>query len=760
MLETVYLDGNQITNLSAGIYIGLSNLKLLHLRNNLLSTLPKDIFHDLLNIESLTLRGNQITGLSVRIFEGLSNLKELYLPENVLSTLPNGIFQDLLNLERLELNENQMRNLSAGIFVGLSKLKLLYLDNNLLTALPKEIFQALLSLEGLTLYRNQIKILSTDVFVQLRNLRYLSLSNNMLGTLSNEIIQDSTNLVTNLPVDIFKGLQKLKYLSLYNNRLNELHARLFHDLVSLEMLTLYQNRLSNLPFDVFKGLTNLKNLFLFSNQITELHVDTFKGLSNLNYLALENNTLSHLPYNIFKDTASLTFLDLSANRLNEIPNIEHITDLQVLDVSNNTLKKISGTSFTFLPSNLTILVNQHEVCECYVPSHVNCSAADDRSPYLTCDRLLSDRALVVVMWLIGFGALSGNLFVLVWRKKESHINVINSILLGNLAASDLLMGVYMIIIASADIYFGDNFPMQSESWRSGITCRIAGAMSIISSEASVFFVTLISIDRYIAIKFPYSTRRLRKRSVSIVAVVIWTFAFVLGIVPSVLSGYSFKLYDNSHVCIGLPLTLTNVYEIGKNVTTMSFEFGGLTYTRDIEIFTSQYKGLDNGLFFSTTVFFGLNGVCYLIILGCYIEIIRAVMKSSKRSGRSQETKEQIRLTTKVTAIVATDFFCWFPVIILGILVQTRVIILPPSVYAWCVTFVLPINSAINPYLYTIADIISKYRKARQHKRVDANEFKPVITVKSQSPDIFKTESTFKSGISDHQHNQSETDTYL
>ena len=73
-------------------------------------------------------------------------------------------------------------------------------------------------------------------------------------------------------------------------------------------------------------------------------------------------------------------------------------------------------------------------------------------------------------------------------------------------------------------------------------------------------------------------------------------------------------------------------------------------------------------------------------------------------------KEQIRLTTKVTAIVATDFCCWFPVIILGILVQTRVIELHPSVFAWCVTFVLPVNSAINPYLYTIGEIVSKYRK--------------------------------------------------
>ena len=98
---------------------------------------------------------------------------------------------------------------------------------------------------------------------------------------------------------------------------------------------------------------------------------------------------------------------------------------------------------------------------------------------------------------------------------------------------------------------------------------------------------------------------------------------------------------------------------------------------------------------------------------CYVEIIRTVFKSSKRAGLNPEMKEQIRMTAKVAAIVLTDFACWFPIIIIGILVQAGVLTLPPDVFAWCVTFVLPINSAINPYLYTIAAIInSRLKRAR------------------------------------------------
>ena len=127
-------------------------------------------------------------------------------------------------------------------------------------------------------------------------------------------------------------------------------------------------------------------------------------------------------------------------------------------------------------------------------------------------------------------------------------------------------------------------------------------------------------------------------------------------------------------------------------------------------FSTKNEGLITGMYFSTTLFLGLNCLCYLIIIICYILIVSAVRKSSAQSGRTVEMAKQIKLTIKVTAIVTTDFLCWFPIIILGICVQTRVLTLPTSVYAWVVTFVLPINSGINPYLYTISDIISKYQK--------------------------------------------------
>ncbi|XP_072040393.1 G-protein coupled receptor GRL101-like [Amphiura filiformis] len=420
-----------------------------------------------------------------------------------------------------------------------------------------------------------------------------------------------------------------------------------------------------------------------------------------------------LDNDIFKQNTQLTTVDISSNYLTKTPYFGNLIHLNRLDIQDNPLTDINNNDLAKLSTFTVVYTSQHEICECFVPPNISCSAADNRSPYLSCGRLLSDKALATMMWFIGINALAGNIFVLSWRKrgkkKASQKNKVQDLLLSNLAMSDLLMGVYMLLIASADVYFGDYFPMQSETWRTGITCRIAGALSLLSSEASVFFVTIISTDRFVCIKYPHISKTLKTRICYIAVTLTWLIAAVIGIVPSALSGINFKFYDNSHVCIGLPLSLIHLYS-STELTKKICPDTGSCY--EVPLLITESGPLVSGLYFSSAIFLGLNCICYLAILACYIEVVRVVYKSSKRAGLNKEMKEQMRLTFKVAAIVATDFACWFPVIVLGILVQARVLTLPPSVYAWCVTFVLPINSAINPYLYTIAAIISFRRKQK------------------------------------------------
>ncbi|XP_072017416.1 G-protein coupled receptor GRL101-like [Amphiura filiformis] len=374
---------------------------------------------------------------------------------------------------------------------------------------------------------------------------------------------------------------------------------------------------------------------------------------------------------------------------------------------------IDNNTFFGFPTQTVIVVSQSEICECYLASD-NCKAVEVRSPYLTCGRLLSSRVLLGFMWLIGLNAIVGNLFVLFREKTKEEKGKVQIFLLSNLALSDLLMGLYMLIIASADIYFGEYFPMQAESWRTGVMCRIVGAMSILSSEASVFFVTLISIDRFMNIRFPYSSRKLRQKSSAITVAILWMISFALGVIPSIFSGKNFKFYENSHVCIGLPLAQIERFEI-KNTSFTKIELENNIY--GLHLYDkSESLGYVPGFYYASTIFLGLNGICIIVILMCYVHIVRSVKKSSKRAGRDLGMKDQIKLTAKVSAIILTDFFCWAPIVVLGILVQSGIMTLPSSVFAWSVSIILPMNSAINPYLYTIAALISKYRKQRKQRK--------------------------------------------
>ena len=239
----------------------------------------------------------------------------------------------------------------------------------------------------------------------------------------------------------------------------------------------------------------METLYLEDNSIEYLETNVFVDLKALYTLTLNGNKLKRISTETFVNTLNLAILDFSKNDLNNIPSLRNLQNLQFLLKGNNLLG-IEG-----LRNGLQMFVSQHEICYCYVPEGDNCSAATARSPYLTCDRLLSDRVLVAMMWFIGLSALAGNVFVLVYQNKQNKHKV-QSLLLNNLTASDLLMGIYMIVIAIADIYFGTNFPMQAEMWRTGIPCKVAGTLSILSSEASVFFVTVISLDRFVSIKYP------------------------------------------------------------------------------------------------------------------------------------------------------------------------------------------------------------------------------------------------------------------
>jgi cyanate permease len=112
-------------------------------------------------------------------------------------------------------------------------------------------------------------------------------------------------------------------------------------------------------------------------------------------------------------------------------------------------------------------------------------------------------------------------------------------------------------------------------------------------------------------------------------------------------------------------------------------------------------------YFSIVVFMGVNLVCFIMMVVLYVNIFMATALSASKAGRGQSYEEEIRMARKMFVIVFTDFCCWVPLILVCICVQSGFVTVDPVVYAWVVAFILPINSALNPFLYTLTNLISE-----------------------------------------------------
>ena len=102
----------------------------------------------------------------------------------------------------------------------------------------------------------------------------------------------------------------------------------------------------------------------------------------------------------------------------------------------------------------------------------------------------------------------------------------------------------------------------------------------------------------------------------------------------------------------------------------------------------------------------LNFVLFLLIAVCQAIIYWSVrpnsISSSKKTG-SRDTTIARRLTT----VVLSDFLC-----LLGVLASTGTPI-PDELNVAVAIFVMPFNSALNPFLYTFNVLMEKRRKVQE-----------------------------------------------
>ena len=124
--------------------------------------------------------------------------------------------------------------------------------------------------------------------------------------------------------------------------------------------------------------------------------------------------------------------------------------------------------------------------------------------------------------------------------------------------------------------------------------------------------------------------------------------------------------------------------------------------------------------YSVVVFVGLNLLFFLLIGIGQISIFRAKTQSqmsglnlSERQLEKRE-REDKAIAKQLSLIAITDFLCWFPIGVMGVMSVAGHEI-SREAYTWSAVVILPINSAINPILYTLPAIEKKYREFKLKK---------------------------------------------
>lgn len=270
-----------------------------------------------LDLTGLGLTSNDFEALFPLIVQELPNLRRLDLKNNKLTAVPNGIW-DLTNLMTLNLDNNELDALSTRVG-ALTELFSLGLSGNHLTTLPNEL-ENLLKLKELRVANNQLSVFP-DSLRNLGQLKYVHANNNQLTSIepilgSPELVglYAAQNKLRDLPNDLAKFIPAVRTLELEDNLFPE----------DMEVPTVASVRVENIRPILQQASENdatalqLCNCFLTDDIIEKL----------IPLIA------AHLP--------NLEELYLNGNQLRNVPSIESLTKLKVLDVGANIFSCITG----------------------------------------------------------------------------------------------------------------------------------------------------------------------------------------------------------------------------------------------------------------------------------------------------------------------------------------------------------------------------------------------------------------------------------
>ncbi|XP_075040629.1 relaxin receptor 1-like [Mixophyes fleayi] len=576
------------------------------------------------------------------------------------------------NVTALDLKDNTIKTLPDGVFNLYQNLEKLLLQNNNLRSISHLTFSGLFSLKMLFLSDNRIKILKADVFKDLHSLEWLILDNNK---------------VAKIVPGAFSGLSSLYFLYMLNNSISEIPKNsLCSEMPRLNWLDLEGNRMHTIRDSVFQECITV--LILRRNKIRKIQQGAFSQLSKLVDLDLSVNQIVDLPLQLFSNLQELQQLNISFNPLNHIPHhqFDFLTNLQSLIMEDIEIPNIHNRIFSSLVNLSHIYFKKFQYCS-YAPHVRSCKPNSDGISSF--ENMLANILLRVFVWVMACVTCFGNLFVICMRSFIVTENWQHALSIKSLCCADCLMGFYLFCLGAFDIKFQGEYNKHAQAWMEGWECKLVGSLAMLSSEVSVMMLTYMTLEKYLCIVFPFSHFRAGRGQTLSALAAIWGLGFFITIIP-------FFSYD----------TFGNFY--GRN---------GVCFPLQSD--STEKSGARR---YSISIFLGLNLLAFIIIVFSYSSMFYSIHKTGTKTAERSVLSREVTIAKRFFFIVFTDALCWIPIFLLKAVSLTEAEI-PGTITSWVVIFILPINSALNPILYTLttSSFQEKLKQCLQSKRHQLQE---------------------------------------
>ncbi|KAG5280307.1 hypothetical protein AALO_G00087520 [Alosa alosa] len=279
--------------------------------------------------------------------------------------------------------------------------------------------------------------------------------------------------------------------------------------------------------------------------------------------------------------------------------------------------------------------------------------------------------ITILYFVVCAVGLCGNTLVIYVILRYAKMKTVTNIYILNLAVADVLFMLGLPFIA---------LQLALVNWPFGLAmCRVVMTVDSFNQFTSIFCLTVMSIDRYLAVVHPIKSTRWRKpRVAKTINLAVWVVSLLVNLPIIIYSGL---------------------------ISNRDGKFCSIVWPEPQEAYYTAF------MFYTFLLGFFLP---LLVICLCYLLIIIKVKSSGIRVGSSKRKRSERKVTRMVSIVVAVFVFCWLPFYVFNVTSVTGSISSTPALrntFA-CVVVLGYANSCANPILY--AFLSENFKKSFQN----------------------------------------------